>query len=87
MCQESWEPLSDRIIKACFYSVCRKQSCRYMHQSMMHEEAKDDFYDQLQKVTDSVPKHCILIIMADWNPKVKESRETNWKRSPEMCQE
>ena len=28
------------------------------------EEAKD-FYNQLQKVTDGVPKHDILIIMGD----------------------
>ena len=35
-------------------------------------EAKDDCYDQLQKVIDSVPKHDILVLMGDWNAKVGE---------------
>ena len=35
-------------------------------------EAKDDFYDQLQKVIDNVPKHVILVLMGDWNAKVGE---------------
>ena len=39
------------------------------------EEAKDDFYDQLQKVTDRISKHDILIIMGDWNAKVGQWQE------------
>ena len=29
------------------------------------EEAKDDFDDQIQKVTDRMQRHCILEIMGD----------------------
>lgn len=79
MSLESWAPISDRIIKACFYSRYIKTTTQYRYQYAptkdAQEEAKDDFYDQLQKVTDSVPKHDILIIMGDWNAKVGERRE------------
>ena len=35
-------------------------------------EAKDDFYDQLQKVIDSVPKYDILVLKGVWNAKIGE---------------
>ena len=37
-------------------------------------EVKDDFYDHFQKVIDSVPKHGILVLVGDWNPKVGEKQ-------------
>ena len=54
----------------------------------VEEEAKDDFYDQLQKVTDRISKHDILIIMGGWRvARARRKRESNGERSPEMCQE
>ena len=77
MCLESWAPISNRIIKACFYS-------RYIKTTIIQvcgpdndaeEEAKDDFYGQLQKATNRISKHDIWIIMGDWNAKEGEKRE------------
>ena len=69
---ERWAPISDRIISARFYSRYTKTSIIQVHAPTngADVEAKDEFYDQLQKVIDSVPKHGILILMGDWNAKV-----------------
>ena len=58
-CLECWSPISDRIISARFYSRYIKKSIIqvYVPTNEAEVEAKDDFYDQLQKVIDSVPKH------------------------------
>ena len=73
-CLECWAPISDRIISARFYSRYIKTSIIqvYAPTNEAEVEAKDDFYDQLQKVIDSVPKHDILVLMGDWNAKVGE---------------
>ena len=39
------------------------------------DEAKETFYDQLQKVLDTVPRHDMLLVMGDWNAKVGERQE------------
>ena len=31
---------------------------------------KDDFYEQLQKIADEVPRHDMLLVISDWNAKV-----------------
>ena len=66
-CLECWAPISDRIILARFYSRYIKTSIVqvYAPTNEAEEEAKDDFYDQLQKVLDSVPKHDILMLMGN----------------------
>ena len=62
-CLKCWAPISDPIISACFYSWYIKTSLQvYAPTNEAEVEAKDDFYDQLQKVVDSVPKHDILYL-------------------------
>lgn len=36
------------------------------------DEAKENFYDQLQKTLDEVPRHNMVLVMGDWNAKVGE---------------
>ena len=66
-CLECWAPISDRIISARFYSRYIKTSIIqvYAPTNDAEVEAKDHFYDQLQKVIDSVPKHDILVLLGD----------------------
>ena len=66
-CLECWAPISDRIISVRFYTRYIKTSIMqvYAPTNEAEVEAKDDFYDQLQKVIDSVPKHDILVLMED----------------------
>ena len=73
-CLECWAPISDRIISACFYSRYIKTSIIqvYAPTNEAEVEAKDNFYDQPQKVVDYVPKHDILVLMGDWNAIVGE---------------
>ena len=63
-CLKCWAPISDPIISACFYSWYIKTSIIqvYAPTNEAEVEAKYDFYDQLQKVIDSVPKHDILYL-------------------------
>ena len=63
-CLECRAPISDPIISAHFYSRYIKTSIIqvYAPTNEAEVEAKDDFYDQLQKVIDSVPKHDILYL-------------------------
>ena len=35
---------------------------------------KDDFYEQLQKIVDEVPRHDMLLVIGDWNAKVGEQQ-------------
>lgn len=77
MCLESWTPISDSFIKACFYSLYIKTTIIQVYEpdNDAEEKAKDDFYDPLQKVTDGISKHDTLIITGDWNAKEGERRE------------
>jgi len=76
-CLISWSPLNDQIIMARFNS-------RYIRTSIVQvfaptndakEEAKDVFYEQVQKVLDKIPKHDIVILMGDWNAKVGDQQD------------
>ena len=75
-CLECWAPISDCIISGRFYSWYIKTSIIQVYAPTNEAEvgANDDFYDQLQKVIDSVPKLDILVLtcMGDWNAKVRE---------------
>ena len=67
-----WEPISDRLLKARFNSKFCKLSiiqC-YAPTNDAEDEAKDNWYEQLQQAVASVPQHDMLVIMGDMNAKV-----------------
>ena len=76
-CLESWSPVSDRIITARFHSKYIKTTIVqvYAPTNEAEDEAKETFYDQLQKVLDAVPRHDMLLVMGDWNAKVGVRQE------------
>ena len=66
----SWKPVNERIITARFYSKYVIQT--YAPTEDSSEEDKDDFYEQLQTVINTIPKHDIKLIIGDFNAKVRE---------------
>ena len=72
-----WKPISDKIIYARFFSRYVKLSITqvYAPTNEANVEDKDDFYEQLQTVVDSVHKHDIILVMGDLNVKVGEENE------------
>ena len=72
-----WKPISDRIIYAKFFSRYVKLSIIqvYAPTNEANVEDKDNFYEQLQTVMDSVHKHDILLVMGYLNAKVEEDNE------------
>ena len=71
------KPTSDIIIYARFFSMYVKLSIIqvYAPTNKANVEDKDNFYEQLQTVVDSVHKHDILLVMGDLNAKVGEDNE------------
>ena len=71
-CLDSWIAISERIIKARFYSRFIKTTITqvYAATNEAEKQEKDDFYEQLQKIVDEVPRHDLLLVLGDWNPKV-----------------
>ena len=69
---ECWNPVSDRIMTARFYSKYIKTTIIqvYTPTNEANNDTKDDFYEQLQRTVDEVPGHDMMIIMGDWNAKV-----------------
>ena len=43
--------------------------------SIAQKEAKDVFYEQVQKILDKIPKHDIVTLMVDWNAKVGDQQD------------
>ena len=41
----------------------------------------EDFYDQLQEVIDQTPKKDILVVHGDWNAKIGEDANKNWRET------
>ena len=72
-----WKPISDRIIYARFFSKYVKLSIiqAYASTNEANIEDKDNFYEQIQTVVDSVHKYDILLVMGDLNAKVGEDNE------------
>lgn len=75
-CLDSWRAISDRIIEARFHSRFIKTTVIqvYAPTNEADEEEKDDFYEQLQKIVDEVPRHDMLLVVGDWNAKVGEQQ-------------
>ncbi|XP_072025119.1 craniofacial development protein 2-like [Amphiura filiformis] len=72
-----WKPINDRIIYARFFLKFLKFSILqvYAPTNETNEEDKDNFYEQLQAIVDSIHKHDVLIVMGDLNAKVGEDNE------------
>ena len=58
-CLDSWRPISDRIIEARLFSHFIKTTVIqvYAPTNKADDEVKEDFYEQLQKIVDEVPRH------------------------------
>ena len=72
-----WKSISGRIIYARFFSMYQKLSIIqiYAPTNEANVKDKDNFYEQLQTVVDSVHKHDILLVMGDLKAKVGEDNE------------
>ena len=64
-----FEPISDRIyklrVKGKFYSITLINI--YAPTEDKEEEIKEQFYEELQRTQDRVPKHDVTIILGDKN--------------------
>ena len=71
---DSWKPISDRIIEACFYSRFIKTTVIqvYAPTNEADEKVKGDFYEHLKKIAYVVPRHDMLLVIGDRNAKVRE---------------
>ena len=74
---ESWNPVSDRIITARFFSKHIKTTIIqvYAPTNDADTDEKDRFYELLQQVYDRTPRHDIIITMGDWNAKLGHQME------------
>jgi len=75
-CLISWSLVNDRITMARFNSRYIRTNIVQVYAPIndTEKEAKDVFYEQVQKVLDKIPKHDIVILMGDWNAKVRDQQ-------------
>ena len=76
-----WQPISSRLmtirLRATPFNITIVQV--YAPTSSYDDDEMEEFYEQLQAVVDTVPKQDILIVQGDWNGKVGEDAQTDWK--------
>ena len=79
-CMMKWNPITDRIISARFFSKYVKLTVIqiYSPTNDASDEDKDTFYELLQKEIDATPRHDVLIVLGDANAKVG-SDNTGWE--------
>ena len=72
-----WTPVSDRVLKARFFSRHIKLTIilAYAPTNEAEDDEKESFYNQLDDVTLSVPRHDLLMVIGDFNAKVGISNE------------
>ena len=72
---ESWRPINNRMITARFYSrFLKTTSIQVYHPTNKEQvEERENLYEQLQlqKVVDAAPRQDMLLILGDWNAKVR----------------
>ena len=70
-------PVSDRIMSARFTSRFIKTTVVqvYAPTNEADEETKDSFYDFLQRLTDEIPSHDMILMLGDWNAKIGATQE------------
>ena len=54
----------------------------YAPTSNYDDSEVDEFYRELQSLVDQTPKHDILVVQGDWNAKVGEDAQGDWR---EVC--
>jgi endonuclease/exonuclease/phosphatase family metal-dependent hydrolase len=71
-----FKPISDRIcklrVKGTFYNVTLINICAPTEAK--EEEIKEQFYEELQRTQDRVPKHDIIIMLGDMNAKLRKEK-------------
>ena len=67
-----WNPITDRIISARFFSKYVKMTVIQMYSPTndASDEDKNTMYELLQKEIDATPLHDLLIVLGDANAKV-----------------
>ncbi|XP_056006724.1 craniofacial development protein 2-like [Ostrea edulis] len=99
-----WKPINERFLTARFYSTYAKLSvitC-YAPTEVAEEEYKNIFYEKLQELIETTPRHDILVVLGNLNAKVgnenigKEATmgmhgigetNNNGERLVELCEE
>ena len=73
-----WVPISERIIKARFFSKHIKLTMihTYVPTEGADEQIKDEFYEKFQETIQQVSKHDLLIVTCDMNAKVGNDNES-----------
>ena len=71
-CLIEWEPVNERIVRGRFYGKQLDTTIIqiYAPTNEADPEDKEEFYEQLSKITEKVPRQDLLIVMGDANAKV-----------------